>query len=273
MPAKSTRKTQSASKRARSPDRNANEDKTTTAPPQKRSKTDSFLVNASKEEFVDPGVTDSVAGSERSESSEPESPALTGRFDLYMMDLPFLSKVYLPASTSEPQYEDLYQAILKVQTKRDYTARCLIPESPFITDGQLVSRTSVDAMEEILMPFDIAITDLKLVHELSFSSTERSKFVSPPQSCPGITGRTQLAEDHCGIQSASGVFRMQHAWTGAVDGQDIEIFEGYLSFNVVHSGLYRRKGHGGGSNSAFGFWAVRARRDANGKEIGLTDRK
>ncbi|KAJ7472421.1 hypothetical protein B0H11DRAFT_1811790 [Mycena galericulata] len=261
-------KKSTAAKRARSPDVTVNETtKTTSAPPNKRSKTASTNAPAASSP-----IDDASASSERSESVEPESPTLAGRFCLYKMDLPFLSKPYLPAGTSEPQFGDLHQAILKVQTKRDYTARCLIPEAPFAKDGQLVSSTSVDPMEE--MPFEIAIADLKLVDELSFSPSERSKFVTPPKSGPGITGRTELAEDRCGIQSASGIFRMKHAWTGkSVDGEEIEIFEGYLSFNVVHSGMYRRKGHGAGSKSAYAFWAVRARRDADGTEIGLKERK
>ncbi|KAJ7182818.1 hypothetical protein C8R43DRAFT_968151 [Mycena crocata] len=215
----------------------------------------------------------SPAGSERAESdlsTDSASPILAGKFDMYMMDLPFLSTVYLPAGQSEPQYANLYQAILKVQKKKDYTARCLLPDVPFIKDGQLKSRVSIDPMEE--MPFDISIADLKLVDDLSFSSAEQDKFVTPPQSGPGITGKTALAEDHCGIQSAAGVFRMKHAWTGDDgDGGEVDIFEGYLSFKVVYSGLYRRKGHGGGSNHPFAFWAVRARRDENGVEIGLTE--
>ncbi|KAJ7097619.1 hypothetical protein C8R44DRAFT_949158 [Mycena epipterygia] len=158
-----------------------------------------------------------------------------------MVGLSFLSKPSLPAGTSEPQFQALHTAILKVQIKKDYTARCLIPEASSLKDGQLVSRASVDPMEE--MPFDIAIADLELVDELSFSSAERSKFKSPPQRGPGITGRTQLAEDHCGSQSATGVFRMKHAWTGeGAEGTNVEIFEGFLSFNVVHSGCTSARG-------------------------------
>ncbi|KAJ7434710.1 hypothetical protein FB451DRAFT_1063152 [Mycena latifolia] len=75
-----------------------------------------------------------------------------------------------------------------------------------------------------------------------------------------------LVQGHCGVQSAKGVFRMQHAWTGSTGEQ---IFEGYMSFNVRHSALYQRKGHGEGSKFGFPFWGVRVRRDAEGKKIGL----
>ncbi|KAJ7080106.1 hypothetical protein C8R44DRAFT_584530, partial [Mycena epipterygia] len=75
---------------------------------------------------------------------------------------------------------------------------------------------------------------------------------------------------HCGIQSAGGVHE------ACVDGRRrgtgrmwISLRDIYMSFNVVHSGLYRRKGHGNGEKIDFAFWAVRARRDATGIEIGL----
>ncbi|KAJ6630423.1 hypothetical protein B0H10DRAFT_1727665, partial [Mycena sp. CBHHK59/15] len=63
----------------------------------------------------------------------------------------------------------------------------------------------------------------------------------------------------CGIQAASGVFQMKHAWTGKnKDGEEVQIFEGFLSFNIVHSAMYRHKGHGNGDKHNFAFWAIRA---------------
>ncbi|KAJ7705595.1 hypothetical protein B0H17DRAFT_1126392 [Mycena rosella] len=260
-PNKSTSKKATA-KRAHSPETNEKSTAGTTKRPQKRSKTSS----ASMDEPED--ACASTASPECPECIAPESPTLAGKFDMYMMDLSFLSKAYLPMGESKPQFDALYKAILKVQTKRDYTARCLLPDAPFAKDGRLASRTSNDAMEE--MPFDIKIADLKLVDALSFSSVERAKFATPPQGGLGVTGRLELAEDHCGIQSAAGVFRMKYVCTVKdEDGADVQIFEGYFSFNVAHSGLYKRKGHGSGSKSSFAFWAVRARRDEAGVEIGL----
>ncbi|KAJ7489185.1 hypothetical protein FB451DRAFT_684403 [Mycena latifolia] len=268
-PRKSTAK-KGTTKRARSPEASEDTAVASKKRPQKRAKTSSASTDQPEEAIVS---TDShiTTSSEPSESTAPESPPLAGKFDLYMMDLPFLSNAYLPAGESKAQFDSLYKEILKVQTKRDYTARCLLPEAPLAKDGQLVSRTSIDAMEE--MPFNIKIADLKLVDGLSFSSVERAKFVTPPQSGPGITGRLELAEDHCGIQSASGVFRMKYACTvQAADGTDVQIFEGFFSFNVSHSGMYKRKGHGSGPKSNFAFWAVRARRDTAGVEIGLAEK-
>lgn len=189
------------------------------------------------------------------------------------MELPFLAEVYLPAGKSEPQFAALHKAILKYQAKPDFTAQCSIPDASSGGTGRLSSAVLEDPMEGL--PWDIAIVDLKAVDALALSPKERSGFLSPPVTGPGITGRTALAKGHCGVQSASGVFRMKHAWTGRGArgaGEDVEILEGYLSFNVVHGGMYRRKGHGAGDKIGFAFWAVRARRDAADLEIGLTDK-
>ncbi|KAJ7779236.1 hypothetical protein B0H16DRAFT_1502007 [Mycena metata] len=266
MAPKTTRK--ASAKRARSPE-GISKDASITHP-HKRSKTSVSEVASSTTVSA---VADVAPATERSEPAAAASSALAGKFDLYMMDLQFLSEPYLAAGKSEPQFAKLYDAIQKVQTKSDYTARCIIPAAPFAKDGQLQDRGSRDPME--CMPFDIDITSLELVDKLSFSAAENLKFLTPPKTGPGITGRTKLAdESHCGIQSAGGVFRMKHAWTGkGVDGADVEIFEGYFSFRVAYSGLYRRKGHGSGGERAFAFWAVRARRNAAGEEIGLNEKK
>jgi hypothetical protein len=129
-----------------------------------------------------------------------------------------------------------------------------------------------DPMEE--MPFDITIDSVRRHESLSFTRTELLSFAAPdaiPEG-PGISGEMELADSHCGIQSASGVFKIQRVWTKPnpdVDGELVELFEGFLSFNVSYSGLYRRKGHGNGDNKKFAFWGVRARINKDGKEIGL----
>ncbi|KAJ7176784.1 hypothetical protein C8R46DRAFT_1188520 [Mycena filopes] len=260
----------SSAKRARSPDANSKD--AGAAAPQKRSRTSVADVAGTAVAAAAVAAQAEVVPVERAET--PASPSLAGKFDMYMMDLPFLSKPYLPAGKSEPQFADLYEAIQEVQNKSDYTARCIIPAAPFAKDGELQDRCSVDPMEE--MRFDINITSLTSVDTLTFPGAEEDEFITPPKAGPGITGRTELADSsHCGIQAAAGVFRMKHAWTGkaGADGAEVEIFEGYFSFKVAYSGIYRRKGHGSGSNSAFAFWAVRARRNAAGEEVGLTERR
>ncbi|KAF7362895.1 hypothetical protein MVEN_00639900 [Mycena venus] len=214
---------------------------------------------------------------------EPQStvePNPSGKFDLYAMELPFLAKAYLPPGQAEPQFGALYDTILTYQAKPDFTARCAIPEAPFGKDtdgageenekrGRLESAVLEDPMEG--MPWDIALVDLSLADPLVFPPAERKQFASLPQTnCgAGIQGRTVLAAEHCGVQRADGVFRMQRVWTGERDGKAVELWEGYLSFDVVHGGMYRRKGHGSGEKIGFPFWAVRARKGEDGNEIGL----
>ncbi|KAJ7319272.1 hypothetical protein DFH08DRAFT_390120 [Mycena albidolilacea] len=204
---------------------------------------------------------------------EPVGPIPSGKFDLYAMELPFLAKVYLPAgqNASAPQFDVLYDTILTYQAKPDSTARCVIPDAPFTQQGRLSSAVFEDPMEG--MPWEIALDDMRVADPLVFPAAERKKFASPaPQTgCgAGIQGRTVLVDsDHCGVASAEGVFRMQRVWTEERGGKGVELWEGYLSFNVVHSGLYKRKRHGAGQKLGFAFWGVRGRKDGEGKEIGL----
>ncbi|KAJ7436881.1 hypothetical protein B0H11DRAFT_2255787 [Mycena galericulata] len=268
-PKKSVSKKKSTAKRARSPDPIEDTTKSGTKPrPQKRAKK---TPASGKDDEGGVATANTSAPADSSKSTTSEIPILSGRFDLYAMELPFLAEVYLPKT--EPQFAALYKTILKYQAKPDFTAQCLLPDVSSGKTGRLESAALEDPMEG--MPWDIELVGLKAVDALVFSPTERSGFLTQPEVGPGIAGRTALAEEHCGVQSASGVFRMKHSWTGkgaGAAGEDVDIFEGYLSFKVVHSGLYRRKGHGSGDKIDFAFWAVRARRDAAGLEIGLTER-
>ena len=191
------------------------------------------------------------------------------------MSLPFLEREYLPANSTSPEYDKVYKTILTYQAKNDQTARCYLA-SPTSTDPKDVScfssRLMEDPMEE--MPFAITIDSLQPHKSLSFTKNELSSFLAPDAILegPGISGEMELANSHCGIQSASGVFKMKRMWTKPnpdVDGEFVELFEGFVSFDVSYSGLYRRKGHGNGNSIEFAFWGVRSRKDKDGKEIGL----
>lgn len=124
------------------------------------------------------------------------------------------------------------------------------------------------------MPFDITINHVQHHESLLFTESELLSFAAP-DAIPdglGISGEMELADSHCGIDFASGVFKIKRAWTkpnADADGGFVELFEGFVSFDVSYSGIYRRKGHGNGDNIEFAFWGVRARKDKDGKEIGL----
>jgi hypothetical protein len=184
------------------------------------------------------------------------------------MSLPFLKKVYVPEGTSAPQFEPLYETILTYQAKNDRTAQCFLPDTG--SEGRFKSLALQDPMEE--MPFDIDIVSIAAKDTMRFTALELTNFVAPEtaEGGKGVAARMQLAEDHCGIESASGVFKMTRAWVkDDSEGEAVELFEGYLEFDVKFSGMYKRKGHGSGTDCKFAFWAVRAKKDKEGKEIGL----
>jgi hypothetical protein len=54
-----------------------------------------------------------------------------------------------------------------------------------------------------------------------------------------------------------------------VDEESVELFEGFMSFKVSYSMLYKRNRHGNSPNIKFTFWGVRAKKDNDEKEIGL----
>jgi len=185
------------------------------------------------------------------------------------MDLPSLSKVPIPNGASTPHYEALYQTILTYQADNDSTAQFFLASPTDADDAStLTSPAIVDPMQEV--PFDISIRSIK--HHLSLSlPTEPPSIalVGPAPDSPGVSASTALEEIHCGIQSASGVFKLKRVWTKATSGGDfVELFAGHFSFNITYGAMYRRGGHGTGQKHKWTFWAVRARTGDDGKEVG-----
>ena len=186
------------------------------------------------------------------------------------MSLPLLKQEYVPANVGPPKYDQVYTAILTHQAKDDRTARCYLSSATDNNTSRFESGDILDPMEDV--PFGIAIRSTKRHQALSFTKSELSSFAAPesiPEG-PGISAVISLADSHCGVQFASGILKMKRVWTKLnPDGEFVEIFEGFVSFNVSYSGLYKGKGHGNGEKFKSAFWAVRARRDKAGKEIGL----
>jgi hypothetical protein len=163
------------------------------------------------------------------------------------MSLPFLKSEYLPANATSPKYDEVYKTILTYQAKNDNTARCYLA-SPTSIDPEdnscFSSRLVEDPMEET--PFDITIDSIQRRESLSFTKGELSSFAAPDAvpNGQGISAKMELTEMHCGIKSASGVFKIKRVWTKPnpdVDGEFVELFEGFVSFKVSYSALYRRK--------------------------------
>ncbi|KAA1473121.1 hypothetical protein DENSPDRAFT_751195, partial [Dentipellis sp. KUC8613] len=70
----------------------------------------------------------------------------------------------------------------------------------------------------------------------------------------------------CFIEGGNGSVKMRRVWTG--EGGE-ELFEGYWTLWVGYGAMMARKGFGRGDTYRGAFWAVRARKDAEGNEIGI----
>jgi len=201
------------------------------------------------------------------------------------MFLPFLYNVYLPEGVSSPQYEALYKTLLRLQGKPNYSARCfLTPANPAErtsgdsttshTFGRFESLTMIDPMTE--MPYDIQISAILAKKTLSFApNTERPSFAHPEASSsapgPGISAKTSLPDQSCGINSSKGVFKMKRVWAEITPGGVLqELFEGFFSFSVSFGTLYKKAGHGNGAKYKYAFWAIRA--SAGGDERKMAGR-
>ncbi|GBE83573.1 hypothetical protein BKA93DRAFT_771703 [Sparassis latifolia] len=202
------------------------------------------------------------------EAEIPE-PKFSGNFDIYAATLPFLTKVCLPSGQTTPQYEELYKTILTYQAKPDSSGRCYLPAGA-TSAGKFECSQVEDPMSEEAL--DVEINFVTKEKKLSFTRAERGKFKTPGSSeeAPGISATTTLEGSHCGFDSAEGVFKMTRVWAKAMPtGEVQELFEGYFSLDVEYSWLYSSKGHGDGAEYEFGFWAVHARKNEEGEEIGL----
>ena len=174
------------------------------------------------------------------------------------MKLPFLHKVYLPPGSETPNPEELYKTILTYQAKKDNTAQITLPDELTAgASGTFKSFVLCDPMEE--MPFPIKITDINET-EVKFTSNQLEEFVYISKTAKGlgVAADLELDEDNCGVSSASGDIKMRPLWSKVdTEGRNMELFEGFFSFDVSYSGMYRRKGHGSGRNVEMAFWAVR----------------
>ncbi|EJF60483.1 hypothetical protein DICSQDRAFT_137572 [Dichomitus squalens LYAD-421 SS1] len=249
-------KTKTAKKRARSPEPAA------TKRASKRGKKDASATSSIVEDTTQTQTQD-ASNIDPSKAVKPaDAPSFQGAFDLYAMELPFLNSVFTPAR----DYAALLEVIRTYQAKPDNSARIYLP-ADVSTAGRLQSGVIEDPLED--MPFELALSLLTLKNSLSFTACESSGayFSEPTKASAGITGSVDLENDHCGVSSTSGSFKMRRAWVSST-GKD-EIFEGFASVKIVYSGMYRRKSFENGCTVSFPFWAIRACVGEDGKEIGL----
>jgi hypothetical protein len=214
------------------------------------------------------------------------SPKFAGNFDLYSMcDL--IEEGQVPREPF-PQCDEVYDAI--INSNPGITAQCYLgaPVSPYDEDefdlgsddadanvpasmGQFRGPTICDPFVEQL--YNVIITSIEAQDSLAFTE-ELDQFPTRDSdpSGPGMTAQLELAgSGHPGVDSASGYIKFVRLWTKAgPNGELLEVFEAYLNLEVVFEWDFRFRGHGRSENNELAFWAVRAKKDHNGQEIGLS---
>lgn len=193
-----------------------------------------------------------------------------GKFDLYSTQLPFLVREYLPEGADKPDFYRLYKKILFYQAKPDFSMRIALDsaDSDVAKSGRFSCSQVAEPMgDEEIKP--ILITDGQ-AKTVTFN-VGQTGHRSTAGSVPGYSARLELGDEGhgCMISSGRGQFKMRRVWQGEHVGNAVELFEGYWDFHTVWSGLLSRKGFGRGEDYSSAFWGVRARKDADGNEIGI----
>ncbi|KZT18910.1 hypothetical protein NEOLEDRAFT_1246176 [Neolentinus lepideus HHB14362 ss-1] len=201
-----------------------------------------------------------------------------GNLDLYAVTLPGLAEKCLPAGQTFPQYEDVYQALLYHQAKSLHTGRCYLPEDSetnCLGTGYLRAACVWDPVAEAA--FDVVITEIHVSKTFKISSNIRDLFPGPTMRPPGpgINAKTHLSleKGYPGVKGSHGIFKLKRVWV-KIDlstGEEQELFEGFFSLNVRYSEEHRKRGADRPQKLKFAipFWAIRAAKDVDGKEIGL----
>ena len=220
----------------------------------------------------DSSTEDIVTASPVTLARSAAAPVYAGKFDWYSTLLPFLHREYLPAGTRKPRYPELYTALLKVQAKPDFSGRLALSESG--ATGAFATSDIVNPMSDGPLEDPIYVLHGKTL-DISLGGKEM------PKGQEGAAGtfkqgyKCDLEMDiggsgACGagmISAVTGTLKMRRVWC---DG-DKELFEGYIGAHITHGPTLRRKGHGAGNPWKTPIWAIRARRDEQGKEIGIDE--
>jgi hypothetical protein len=112
-------------------------------------------------------------------------------------------------------------------------------------------------------PYDMVFTTVNEEDPLAFTEEELGQFperdIDPPG--PGVTAQITLRGDHHNVVAeATGYVKLIQVWTKMdAKGAVMELFEGYLSLDVVFDGSLRFKKHGATEFHGLSFWAVRAK--------------
>lgn len=182
------------------------------------------------------------------------------------MSLPFLHKVYRPAgtpSTATPKYADTYREILKYQAKPDYSLRCILNGDK---DGTVHSRGIRGGFDDDILPLIVHRGTIQT--SMNLDAPEKN----PVHTTRGIAGYSALVgigssvAEQCFPITGGGRIKMHQVWQGAEPHE--QLFEGSFYLSTKNCPTLVRKGFGRGDTYKDHFWAVRARKNEKGEEIG-----
>lgn len=211
-------------------------------------------------------------------------PQFSGNFDLYQMALEDdLHEAYFPGGCQTPHFEEVYKAILETGTAHAaqlYLKRDSLDLADGDEDDDLDSESRGRMMGESIkdplveQPYNIFLTSLDEEDSLAFTDEELDDFPVRDfdPSGPGMVAKVDLSSDgHHGVVSHSGGYvKLIRVWAQqGANGELQELFEGYFTLQVNFVLKYAKK-VGFQEYQGFSFWAVRAKKDENGKEIGLS---
>ncbi|EPQ50666.1 hypothetical protein GLOTRDRAFT_96913 [Gloeophyllum trabeum ATCC 11539] len=207
-------------------------------------------------------------------SSAPPEPKYYGNLDVYATTLPGLGEIYLPIGQSFPQFEDVYHALLAYQAKSLHTGRCYLPPDSVTSEaatGRWRAACVYDPVAE--KAFDVGLREIVETNAFKFNTKVRNLFPGPAcrPAGAGVSAKTYLQNNYIGVKGSAGVFKLKRVWvkTDPRTAELQELFEGYFSLRVSYDPDYRKKKIEEGAKFSIAFWAVRAARDVDGKEIGL----
>ncbi|KAH6915485.1 hypothetical protein BKA70DRAFT_1259080 [Coprinopsis sp. MPI-PUGE-AT-0042] len=183
---------------------------------------------------------------------------LTGTFDLYGMELPFLKSVFAPNGPNGQIFpEVLYKEILTFQADDDRTAQITIPED--LSDGEFETEIFFEPLDE--EPFHITATNIQQVDNLRVRTPYKRPSVDEWQG-PGIKATLEIEDGGCCVDEHSGSVRFRPMWKKVgEDGKVMELYEGRLVMDIRFTPLYARKFYDGQKRD-IAFWAVRGEKDS-----------
>ncbi|KAI0313281.1 hypothetical protein OF83DRAFT_1294438 [Amylostereum chailletii] len=231
------------------------------------------------------------ARSEHPNEAELGPPVYEGTFDIYAasFDKKKVLKVYLPRYSGIPSPAELYEDLIRRQEENQCTGRVNLPSCKSGLDG-IFKGNHID--EEADKPEEgysgtLAAVNIYNMDPWKLEKPEMDVCESPfgldsyeewdTRAGPGVNAVLEYPERDCGVNSGRGYLRMRRLWARESNGELKEVFEGYFNFGIELSQMSRHrfymgkgKDHNGPDLSyTFAFWAIRARKGADGKEISV----